>query len=184
MRIRSIAGSAVLVVAGACSASSSAAQPQATTPSMPDHGMSMSPGGMMPSPASPGPAGFAFGTPGDPTESTRVVKISLLDTLRFAPAVVRVREGETVTFEIKNDGKIDHEFILGDSAYQRQHEMAMAGMAGSIPPDEPNSVTVQPGFIKTVVWTFTSPGNVVFGCHQPGHFAGGMKGVVVVGPKA
>lgn len=29
-------------------------------------------------------------------------------------------------------------------------------------------------------WTFTEPGTVLIGCHQPGHYSAGMKGTVTV----
>ncbi len=181
MRKRLIEICALGLLMSACSATSSTSQTGNSTPPPGVGGMTM-PSAASPMIGTPDPGGFAFGMPGEPTQATQVVKVGLFDTLRFDPTLVRVREGETVTFEIRNYGKTNHEFVLGDKTYQRQHEAAMVGMAGAGPPDEPNSVTVQPGFIKTIVWTFTSPGRVIFGCHEPGHFAGGMKGMVVVSP--
>lgn len=181
MRKRLITMFGIGLLTGACSAGPSTSPTMKSTPP-PRDTMTVSPSADTPMSGMPGSGNLGFGMAGDPTHAQQVVKVGLYDTLRFEPAVVRAREGETVTFEIKNYGKTDHEFVLGDNAYQRQHETAMVAMGGAIPPDEPNAVTVQPGFIKTVVWTFTSPGRVIFGCHEPGHFAGGMRGVVIVGP--
>ena len=182
MRMRSMIGGVVVLVASACAAPPTASPTPGTTSTAGTHGMSMSPGATMPSTGPPSAPAVAFGRPGDPMKSSHVVEVRLLDTLQFKPALIRVTSGETVTFEIKNEGAINHEFVLGDSAFQQQHEAEMAGMDGSMPTDEPNAVTVQPGFTKTVVWNFTSPGKVAFGCHEPGHFEEGMKGVVEVAP--
>jgi uncharacterized cupredoxin-like copper-binding protein len=29
-------------------------------------------------------------------------------------------------------------------------------------------------------WTFEDPGDLIFGCHVPGHYAYGMRGTVTV----
>ncbi|MEX1125622.1 MAG: hypothetical protein WD895_07820 [Acidimicrobiia bacterium] len=41
-----------------------------------------------------------------------------------------VRAGETITFRIVNDGTVVHDFTLGDSAIQDEHEEEMAEMGG------------------------------------------------------
>ena len=123
---------------------------------------------------------FAFGHPGTAAKADRTVKITALDTMRFVPATVRVRPGETVRFVVTNEGKLVHEFILGDRREQAEHEREMQRMGGMAMPDEANGVTLQPGQTKTLIWTFGKAGVVEYACHQPGHYAAGMVGKILV----
>jgi uncharacterized cupredoxin-like copper-binding protein len=120
-----------------------------------------------------------FGRPGKPADADREIRIEGLDSLEFEPSGIEVERGETVTFVVTNAGENRHEFTLGDEDYQMAHEeeMAMDGMEG----DEPNSVALEPGETKEVTWTFTNAGEVLYGCHEPGHYEEGMVGTVMVG---
>lgn len=87
--------------------------------------------------------------------------------------------GDTVTFVVRNDGNTAHEFVLGDEAYQEQHADEMHGddMATS-----EGAVEVAPGETKRLTWRFTQEGEVLYGCHEPGHYEGGMVGNIRVSP--
>jgi uncharacterized cupredoxin-like copper-binding protein len=101
----------------------------------------------------------------------------------FGIQEVRVAEGETVRFVLENGDPIDHEFILGDEAVQLRHER------GTEPyhPPKPGEVTIPAGDTIETIVTFDPeilPGAddpLIFGCHLPGHYAYGMRGIVVVG---
>jgi uncharacterized cupredoxin-like copper-binding protein len=101
----------------------------------------------------------------------------------FGVEEVRVAAGETVRFVLENGDPIDHEFILGDERVQLRHER------GTEPyhPPKPGEVTVPAGRTAETVVTFDpelfpgTDGPLIFGCHLPGHYAYGMRGVVVVG---
>lgn len=122
---------------------------------------------------------FAFGAPADQSDAARTISISALDTLRFDPSEIEVRKDETVTFEVTNVGQTVHEFTLGDEAFQKQHgEEMMASPA--MMEDAANSILLQPGETRRVTWKFTAAGKVLFGCHQPGHYEGGMVGSISV----
>jgi uncharacterized cupredoxin-like copper-binding protein len=123
--------------------------------------------------------GELTGRPGTQGEIDTTVEVSQLDELAFDPASIDVRAGETVEFVVTNDGAVDHEFVLGDEVFQAAHEGEMAGMGGTMP-DEPNAVSLAPGQTKRVIWTFTKPGSVLYGCHVPGHYPAGMVGEIVV----
>jgi uncharacterized cupredoxin-like copper-binding protein len=41
-------------------------------------------------------------------------------------------------------------------------------------------VTIPAGETIELSWTFTEAGTVLIGCHQPGRYAGGMKGQISV----
>ncbi len=96
----------------------------------------------------------------------------------FAPDRLSVEPGETVRFVIRNTDPIDHEFILGDEHVQLVHE---EGTEAHHPP-RPGEVSVPSG--QTVVTTYTfpeTPGELIFGCHLPGHYDFGMRGTVAIG---
>ena len=122
---------------------------------------------------------FGFGEPADAANSDRVVEIDTTDDLTFIPADLKVTAGETITFRIVNEGTIVHDFTLGDQATQDEHAEEMAEMEG-MAHDQPNTVTVAAGETKELTWTFTRPGAVLIGCHQPGHYEAGMTGQVSV----
>ena len=128
---------------------------------------------------------FTFGAPGDPADAERVIEVDAGDDLSFDPADIRVSEGETVTFVVTNSGSIPHDFTIGDEATQDAHEDAMAEMFASGEMGDHadlNAVVLEAGETKELTWTFSEPGTILIGCHQPGHYAGGMKGTVEVQP--
>src|SRR5947199_1154077 len=59
-----------------------------------------------------------FGSPGDPSDASRTIAVEALDTMRFEPAQIAVREGETVTFSVTNPGNAIHELTFGDAGFQ------------------------------------------------------------------
>lgn len=126
-----------------------------------------------------GQGGVAFGEPADPAEASRTIEILAGDDLRFDPSALTVTAGETVTFRIVNTGVLPHDFTLGDQAKQDDHEAEMAGMTTS---DDENAIVVAAGETKELTWRFTEAGTVLIGCHQPGHYAAGMKGEITIEP--
>lgn len=97
---------------------------------------------------------------------------------RFEPADLAAEPGETVRFVIVNTDPIDHEFILGDERVQLIHE---EGTEAHHAP-RPGDVSVPAG--ATVITTYTFPamsGELIFGCHLPGHYDFGMRGTVTIG---
>ena len=124
----------------------------------------------------------AAGKPGDLKKISRSVRVSMSDNMRFTPASIRVKRGETVKFEITNLGKIRHEMVIGSLAELKEHAELMRKF-----PDmehaEPNQLTLDPGKSGVLVWQFTKAGTVDFACLQPGHFEAGMVGKVRVTAK-
>jgi len=113
------------------------------------------------------PLGFTPGT----KESPRMIAIDTNDQLAFAPAVKPIAEGETITFQLTNSGKADHEFMVGPL------DAVIADTAA----DE--IAAVAPGKTETITVTFNGPGPFGFACHAPGHFEAGMIGYLpVTGP--
>ena len=88
-----------------------------------------------------------------------------------------------MTFEVHNTGQIVHSFVLGDEEAQTEHEAEMQEMSsegGAMEHSEPNTLDVDPGATSSITWHFTEPGEVLYGCHQPGHYDAGMKGTITV----
>jgi uncharacterized cupredoxin-like copper-binding protein len=108
--------------------------------------------------------------PGDVT-----VTLDVRDS-SFAPTRIAVRQHTTVTFEIANHDPIAHEFIVGGPEVHALHESGNHAQHGAVP----GEVSIPPGEIGTTTYEFHTPGRVLFACHLPGHFAYGMKGIVVV----
>jgi uncharacterized cupredoxin-like copper-binding protein len=123
---------------------------------------------------------LTFGEPAQPGDEDRVIEVTQLDEMRFEPSSIRVKQGETIRFEITNAGQAPHEFVLGDADFQAAHEVEMAGMSGAPMMNEPNAVAVEPGETGTVVWTFTEGGTIEYACHVLGHYPAGMAGDLTV----
>lgn len=123
---------------------------------------------------------YAFGRPAGQGEADRTVLVAQTDMLQFAPSQVSVGAGETVKFVITNLGLVPHEFVLGDERYQQRHAREMSEMGEMLPPDEPNAVALEPNESAEIVWTFTDPGVVLYGCHLAGHYEAGMVGEITV----
>jgi uncharacterized cupredoxin-like copper-binding protein len=125
--------------------------------------------------------GFEFGDPMEASVAARVIEIDANDDFTFFPSGANVTKGETVTFRVTNTGKIPHDFVLGDTRMQDEHEEEMAEMDGDMAMhDEPNAFVVEPGETKDMTWHMTGDGDILFGCHQTGHYAAGMKGTVFI----
>jgi uncharacterized cupredoxin-like copper-binding protein len=82
----------------------------------------------------------------------------------FEPKEVTVRSGE-ITFEVKNEGAIEHNFVLEDSAQKRVAQIAVIE-AGKT---EDLKVMLRPGTFAIV-------------CNLPGHKDAGMTGTLRVQP--
>lgn len=126
---------------------------------------------------------FTFGEPADSADADRVVEITASDDFRFDPNEVDVLAGDVITFRVVNSGTLIHDFTIGDEATQQKHDEEMAEMAESgemMMHKEPNAMSINPGETNELTWHFTEPGTVLIGCHQVGHYAGGMKGTITV----
>jgi uncharacterized cupredoxin-like copper-binding protein len=121
----------------------------------------------------------AFGREGDPRKVTRTVRLDMSDALRFTPADVAVKRGDTVRFVISNSGKLLHEMVLGTAEELKAHAEMMKKIPGMEHADA-NMAHVKPGAKGEIVWQFTQAGEYQFACLIPGHYEAGMVGKVVV----
>lgn len=121
----------------------------------------------------------AWGREGDPKKATRTVTITMSDAMRYTPDRLTVKAGETVTFIVKNEGKVMHELVIGTEKELKAHAEVMRKHPG-MEHDEPYMAHVAPGKQETLTWQFTRSGDFLFGCLIPGHFEAGMVGRVKV----
>lgn len=121
----------------------------------------------------------AIGVPGKADKVTRTVNVDMTDNMRFTPASVPVKQGETIRFVIRNSGQVKHEFVLGTEHELLEHYELMKKFP-EMEHADPNQITLAPGKTGEVVWQFTKAGKVDFACLQPGHYEAGMKGAITV----
>ncbi|MBJ9975312.1 cupredoxin family protein [Pseudomonas sp. S75] len=131
---------------------------------------------------------FSFGEPAAASQATRTVQVVLKD-IAFEPDALQVKAGETVRFVLINEGKLAHEFNLGDRAMHVEHQKEMAAMAamgheqmghGAHGHDQGNTVLVQPGQRAELTWTFRKSAPIEFACNVPGHYQAGMVGPLTI----
>ena len=125
----------------------------------------------------------AIGVPGKAEKVDRTITVTMLDTMRYIPASITVRQNETIKFIVKNTGKIKHEMVLGTEKELKEHYELMKKNP-EMEHDEENMVTVPPGKSGEIIWQFTKAGKIDFACLIPGHYDKGMKGTVKVTPQA
>ena len=106
--------------------------------------------------------------------ATKTIKVDLLDSMKFVfVQEPDLKAGDVVRFVVTNQGQIPHEFSIGTEAEQDAHREMMRKMP-HMQHEDGNTITVQPGETKDLVWQFAGKGEVVFACNIPGHFEAGM----------
>ncbi|MNG79584.1 plastocyanin [compost metagenome] len=147
--------------------------------------------------------GFAFGQPAPAAKASRTVEVVLKD-ISFEPKSLQVKAGETVRFVLINEGKLPHEFNLGDKAMHVEHQKQMVAMQGKMftagmdhesmdhgqmnhdPMKQGsghgagNTVLVLPGQRAELTWTFRQSAPIEFACNVPGHYQAGMVGPLTI----
>lgn len=115
----------------------------------------------------PGESGFVAGTAAAP----RLVAIVATPTLRFVPDSITVMAGETITFEVRTDGSVVHEFMVGPAA----------DVAADVP-GTPEIADLTATATGSLTYAFAGSGPFAFACHAPGHYEAGMVGTIVIAP--
>ena len=62
-----------------------------------------------------------FGREGDPKKASRTIRIDMSDTMRFTPADLTIKQGETIRFDVRNSGRTMHEMVLGTMKELKEH---------------------------------------------------------------
>jgi uncharacterized cupredoxin-like copper-binding protein len=110
---------------------------------------------------------------GGGSESSRTIAIRYS---LFSEEVIEVEAGEPVTFELRNDDPILHEWIVGSDDVHERHRTGTEPYHDAVPTE----VSIPAYETRWTTVTFEAPGDYPFVCHLPGHEAYGMKGVIRV----
>ena len=129
-------------------------------------------------PAAP-PEQKPWGIAGSATGVKRTIDISMGDDMRFEPAHLDIRLGETVRFTIRNRGKLMHEMVIGTRAELDAHAALMLKHP-NMEHDDPWMAHVEPEQSGEIVWRFNRAGEFEFACLLPGHYQAGMRGTIRV----
>lgn len=143
--------------------------------------------------------GADIGKPGEASAVTRTIEIVMHDNY-YEPETLKIKEGETVLFKIKNAGEFVHEFNIATAEMHVAHqpEMMMMMEHGVLEPDrinweaakkmqatmghgmheEENSLLLEPGKSGEIVWQFPKHADLQFACNVPGHYDSGMHGAI------
>lgn len=130
-------------------------------------------------------AEMMIGMPGDAASVDRTIDVTMRETddgdMIFEPASLEIGKGETIRFNVMNEGELEHEFVIDTIEGNAEHKELMAAM--DMEHDDPNSVRLDEGGSGEVIWKFANEGTFEFACLIPGHYESGMHGPITVGEK-
>ncbi len=93
----------------------------------------------------------------------------------YSTREIDVPAGVPVTFTIRNDDPIDHEWMIGDLAMHERHRLGTEAVHAS----RPDELTIPALSTRTATLTFPTAMTLTYMCHLPGHEAYGMVGMLV-----
>ncbi|MGI8937617.1 MAG: cupredoxin domain-containing protein [Iamia sp.] len=107
--------------------------------------------------------------------SDGAVEVRMVD-IAYEPTSLEASVGDTVRFVFTNEGNVAHDAFIGDEAAQAAHESEMRSMDGmdGMEHSGDDGITVAPGESAELTHTFSEAGPRLIGCHEPGHYEGGM----------
>ena len=109
-----------------------------------------------------------------PAEASSGVTVNIrIHYSKFDPTSITVPAGVPVTYVIRNDDPIDHEWLIGDGAFHARHRAGTEAVHG----DRPAEVSLPALSTRTTTLTL-APGSYLFICHFPLHEEYGMIGIV------
>ena len=120
-----------------------------------------------------------WGIAGDAKSVKQVITLIMNDSMRFTPNAITVKQGNTVRFVVKNDGKQMHEVVIGTKKDLDEHAALMVKFP-KMEHDEPYMAHVAAGKSQNLIWTFNRAGTFDFACLIAGHYQAGMVGKITV----
>jgi uncharacterized cupredoxin-like copper-binding protein len=120
-----------------------------------------------------------WGIAGDAKAAKRTVTLSMGDNMRFTPDKITVKQGETIRFVVKNQGRQMHEMVIGTKKELDAHAALMVKFP-NMEHDEPYMAHVAAGKAQNLIWTFNRAGEFDFACLIAGHYQAGMVGKISV----
>lgn len=118
--------------------------------------------------------------PGAPApEPDREIFVVMRDDFTYDPPSIEVTTGEIISFQVANKGKLRHEFLIGSRQQHEEHEKEMAaGNEHGAHESELEGVSVDAGDEESFTYIVPKSGDLLFGCHEPGHYEKGMRGSI------
>lgn len=114
------------------------------------------------------------GKPAQANEANKTVHVSMLDSMKYVfDQELHIHPNEVVRFIVTNNGKITHEFSIGNAEEQRKHAEMMRNMP-NMKHEDGNTLSLQPGDSGEITWKFQGDTAIVFACNITGHFEAGM----------
>ena len=120
-----------------------------------------------------------WGIAGDAKSVKRTITVVMSDKMRFTPDSLTFKQGDTVRFIVKNQGKLLHEMVIGTKKELNEHAALMAKFP-KMEHDEPYMAHVAAGKSQELIWTFNRAGNFEFACLMVGHYQANMVGKITV----
>ena len=120
-----------------------------------------------------------WGIAGDAKSAVRTITLRMGDNMRFTPDALSFKQGETVRFIVKNQGKQLHEMVIGTKQELDAHAALMLKFP-TMEHDEPYMAHVAAGKSQNLIWTFNRAGDFEFACLVAGHYQAGMAGKITV----
>ncbi|MDP9245129.1 MAG: cupredoxin domain-containing protein [Chloroflexota bacterium] len=93
----------------------------------------------------------------------------------YSAKQIDVPAGVPITFTIRNDDPIDHEWMIGDLAMHERHRTGTDAVHAS----RPDELTIPSLSTRTTTLTFPTAMTLMYMCHLPGHEVYGMVGMLV-----
>ncbi len=120
-----------------------------------------------------------WGIAGDAKAVKQTITLTMGDNMRFSPDKLEFKQGDTVRFVVKNQGKQLHEMVIGTKKELDAHAALMAKFP-NMEHDEPYMAHVSSGKTQELIWTFNRSGEFDFACLIAGHYQAGMVGKISV----
>ncbi len=120
-----------------------------------------------------------WGIAGDAKAVKQTITLTMGDSMRFSPDKLEFKQGDTVRFVVKNQGKQLHEMVIGTKKELDAHAALMVKFP-NMEHDEPYMAHVSSGKTQELIWTFNRSGEFDFACLIAGHYQAGMVGKISV----
>ena len=136
-----------------------------------------------------------IGSKGNLNEVSRVIKVKMYDNY-YEPSLFSIKAGETIKFEVENNGMLVHEFNIANKMMHIKHQPEMLKMSEngillpfsinkekmkkmaktdkSMDHSHSNSVLLEPNQKGEIIWKFINAVDIEIACNVPGHYQAGM----------
>ena len=137
----------------------------------------------------------AIGVKGNEQNVDRVIKVLMYDNY-YQPNSFRIKNNETIKFEVENKGELVHEFNIATKEMHLKHQPEMMKMVEneilladkidkkkmkemakkdhSMSHSHANSVLLEPNENAEIIWKFNTEAKLEAACNIPGHYETGM----------